>query len=45
MLSEQGYPVFGPFFLEFEVSFGGFNFGGGCAQIDLQQMKLDWACG
>jgi hypothetical protein len=45
MFPIQSYPVFGPFFLEFEENFGGFNFGGGNAQLDLLKMELDWACG
>ncbi|WP_313437324.1 hypothetical protein [Stenotrophomonas sp.] len=45
MQPQQGYPEFGPYYLEFEEGFGGFNFGGGNAQLDLQQMKIDWACG
>lgn len=45
MLPQQGYPEFGPYYLEFEEGFGGFNFGCGNAQLDLEQMKIDWACG
>ncbi|WP_242890364.1 hypothetical protein [Stenotrophomonas maltophilia] len=45
MQPQQGYPEFGPYYLEFEEGFGGFNFGGGNAQLDLQQMKIDRACG
>lgn len=45
MTPVQGYPDFGPYYLEFEESFGEFNFGTGNAQLDLQQMELDWACG
>lgn len=45
MFAQQSYPEFGPHYLEFEEDFGGFNFGGGNAQIDLISMKLDWACG
>jgi hypothetical protein len=41
----QAYPGFSPFYIEFEEWFGGFNFGGGNAQLDLQDMKIDWACG
>nr|TKK09917.1 hypothetical protein SrhCFBP13529_07280 [Stenotrophomonas rhizophila] len=44
MTPVQGYPDFGPYYLEFEESFGEFNFGTGNAQLDLQQMALDWAC-
>jgi len=45
MFPIQSYPEFGPFYLEFEENFGGFNFGGGNAQLDLVKMELDWACG
>lgn len=45
MVPNQGYPDFGPYYLEFEEAFGGFNFGGGNAQLDLEKMQLDWACG
>ncbi|WP_284945102.1 hypothetical protein [Acidisoma cladoniae] len=38
-------PGFSPFYVEFEEAMGGFNFGGGTAQLDLDQMRLDWACG
>jgi hypothetical protein len=30
---------------EFDQHFGGFNFGGGNAQLDLQTMAFEWACG
>lgn len=43
MAPNQGYPDFGPYYLEFEEAFGGFNFGGGNAQLDLEKMQLDWA--
>jgi hypothetical protein len=45
MFPAQGYPEFGPSYLECEEDFGGFNFGGGNGQIDLEKMALDWACG
>lgn len=45
MLPEQGYPEFGPYYLEFKEGFGGFDFVEGKAQLDLEQMKIDWACG
>lgn len=45
MFPIQSYPAFGPFYLEFEEHFGGFNFGGGNAQLDLAKMEIDWACG
>jgi hypothetical protein len=44
MFPVQGYPEFGPSYLECEEDFGGFNFGGGNGQIDLEKMALDWAC-
>ncbi|SHM96290.1 hypothetical protein SAMN05216593_10511 [Pseudomonas asturiensis] len=44
MYPVQGYPEFGPYYLEFEEDFGGFNFGSGNCQIDLEKMELDWAC-
>ncbi|MFJ4345457.1 hypothetical protein [Pseudomonas sp. NPDC089401] len=45
MFPIQSYPAFGPLYLEFEENFGGFNFGGGNAQLDLVRMEMDWACG
>ncbi|MFF7065985.1 hypothetical protein [Pseudomonas sp. NPDC008258] len=45
MFPVQSYPAFGPFYLEFEEHFGGFNFGSGNAQLDLTKMEMDWACG
>ncbi|WP_245297295.1 hypothetical protein [Rhizobium oryziradicis] len=44
MFPMQGYPDFSPYYLEISEIFGGFNFGGGAAQIDLKEMKLDWTC-
>ena len=41
----QATPEFSPFYVEFEEVFGGFNFGSGNAQLDLLNMKFDWACG
>ena len=35
----------GPFYVEFEDYLGGFNFGGGNAQLDFKNMIFDWACG
>jgi len=35
---------FGPFYVEFEEGFGGYNFGCGNAQLDFQTMKFSWAC-
>ena len=40
----QAMPKFSPFYLEFEEYFGGYNFGGGNCQIDILNLKLDWAC-
>lgn len=37
-------PAFSPYYIEFEEEMGGFDFGGGCAQLDLDQMRLEWAC-
>lgn len=33
-----------PYYLEF-WEFGGLNFGGGSAQLDLESEVFDWACG
>jgi hypothetical protein len=43
----QAHPVppFSPFYIGFTEVMGGFNFGGGTAQLDLDQMRIDWACG
>jgi len=41
----QSVPEFSPFYIEFEEYLGGYNFGGGNAQLDFLQMKFDWACG
>lgn len=41
----QWTPKFSATYLEIEEHFGGFNFGGGNAQLDLATMELDWACG
>lgn len=41
----QAMPKFSPFYIEFEEHFGGYNFGGGNAQLDFRDMKFDWACG
>jgi hypothetical protein len=45
MFPNQWTPKFSPTYLEFEEHFGGFNFGGGNAQLDLATMTFDWACG
>jgi len=41
----QAVPEMSPFYIEFEEYFGGYNFGGGNAQLDFRDMKFDWACG
>ena len=41
----QAIPEFSPFYIGFEESFGGYNFGTGNAQLDFKRMKFDWACG
>ena len=45
MFPEQWTPKFSATYLEIEEHFGGFNFGGGNAQLDLATMEFDWACG
>ena len=37
-------PEMSPFYIEFEEYLGGYNFGGGNAQLDFRDMKFDWAC-
>lgn len=41
----QATPKFSPFYVEFEETFGGYNFGGGNGQLDFRDMRFDWACG
>jgi hypothetical protein len=41
----QNIPEFSPCYIEFDEDFGGYNFGGGNAQLDFRDMKFDWACG
>lgn len=41
----QGIPEFSPYYIGFEETLGGYNFGGGNAQLDFRDMKFDWACG
>jgi hypothetical protein len=41
----QWTPKFSATYLEIEEHFGGFNFGGGNGQLDLESMEFDWACG
>jgi hypothetical protein len=45
MRPTQTVPDMSPYYVEFEESFGGYNFGGGNAQLDFRDMKFDWACG
>ena len=45
MRPNQAVPAMSPFCIEFEEDFGGYNFGGGNAQLDFKDMKFDWACG
>ena len=41
----QSVPDFSPYYVEFNEEFGGYNFGDGNAQLDILDMKFDWACG
>lgn len=41
----QAMPELSPYYVEFEEELGGYNFGGGNAQLDFRDMKFDWACG
>lgn len=43
MLPMQAYPDMSPFYLEFQDTFGAFAFGGGTAQLDLKNMRIEWA--
>lgn len=45
MMPIQAVPDFSPYYIEFEESFGDYNFGTGNAQLDIQHLKFDWACG
>ena len=46
MRQVQGVPEgFGAHYVGFEEEFGDYNFGGGNAQLDFENMKFDWACG
>lgn len=45
MRSSQQSPQFSAYYIEFEESLGGYNFGGGNAQLDFRDMKFEWACG
>lgn len=45
MRSSQQTPDFSPYYVEFDEELGGFNFGGGNAQFDFLNFKLEWACG
>ncbi|WP_299970095.1 hypothetical protein [uncultured Roseobacter sp.] len=41
----QAEPSFGRHYIGFDEFFGGFNFGGGTAQLDFEQMAINWSCG
>ncbi|WP_179379400.1 hypothetical protein [Jannaschia marina] len=44
MMPSQGIPPgVGPAYIEFGEDFGGWNFGGGNAQLDLRSYAFDWA--
>ena len=43
MRPAQAVPDFSPYYIEFEESLGGYNFGSGNAQLDFKDMKFDWA--
>jgi hypothetical protein len=45
MYPAQNIPEFSPFYIEFGEECGGCNFGEGNAQLDVRDMKFDWACG
>ena len=45
MQPSQATPSFSPHYIEFDEAMRGFNFGGGNAQLDLRNMKFEWACG
>jgi len=45
MRPTQGVPACSPYYVEFDEWMGGYNFGGGNAQLDLRELKFDWACG
>lgn len=45
MRPSQWVPRFSPYYVEFDEELGGFNFGGGNAQLDVRDMKFEWACG
>ncbi|MEO0911374.1 MAG: hypothetical protein AAFY59_00050 [Pseudomonadota bacterium] len=45
MFPIQAVPDFSPYYIEFEESFGDYNFGMGNAQLDILNLKFDWACG
>jgi hypothetical protein len=41
----QSIPSLSPYYIGFEEYLGGYNFGGGNAQLDFRDMKLEWDCG
>lgn len=45
MQPSQWVPRFSPYYIEFGENLGGYNFGGGNAQLDIRDMKFEWACG
>lgn len=45
MMPCQSTPEFSPYYIEFEEGLGGYNFGGGNAQLDIRDLKFEWACG
>ena len=44
MRPAQNVPEMSPFRIGFEEWLGGYNFGAGNAQLDVQRMIFDWAC-
>nr|MDX8322507.1 hypothetical protein [Agrobacterium sp. rho-8.1] len=40
MRPAQNIPAFSPYYIEFDEYFGGYNFGGGNAQLDFCDMKF-----
>jgi hypothetical protein len=40
----EAQPGFSPFYVEFEEYLGGYNFGGGNAQLDFRDMRFFWSC-
>lgn len=42
-IQQHPSPAFSPWFIGLGEDLGGFNFGGGAGQIDLESMRIDWA--